>query len=301
MAGAAVFRYAARVDKRWTEEAVLRESERWVHLPREGKRIADGRRLLVYLPDPWDMSRVWRSRVADEEEADDLIRETVGEVRAAGGGRVLWHTGDRVAPSFMDRCLARHGFRTTEELEVLAFFLADGREQRLPRMGVSENLSVGLVRDAEALRKALRVDSEVFRSPPPAGGEFAEYEGELEKLRRRERGAPTREDASIAMRFVACVSPPPRPGGEDPCDIVAAAGAQVAGETLRLWGAATRPAFRGRGAYGALVLERCRVGRHLGATRALAKANVATSGPMLKRAGFRPIGTERRHVLEIPG
>jgi hypothetical protein len=66
-----------------------------------------------------------------------------------------------------------------------------------------------------------------------------------------------------------------------------------------LWGAATRQAIRGRGAYGALVLERCLVGRHLGATLALANANVATSSPMLKRAGFRPVGAGRRHVLEI--
>src|SRR5215203_3518689 len=81
--------------------------------------------------------------------------------------------------------------------------------------------------------------------------------------------------------------------------IVAAAGAQIAGETLRLWGAATRQTFRGRGAYGALVLERCRVGTRLGVTLALTKANISTSGPILKRAGFRPVGTERRYVLEI--
>lgn len=55
-------------------------------------------------------------------------------------------------------------------------------------------------------------------------------------------------------------------------------------DTLRLWGATTREEFRGRGAYGALVLERCKVGRELGATLALTKANVATSGPMLERA-----------------
>jgi hypothetical protein len=73
----------------------------------------------------------------------------------------------------------------------------------------------------------------------------------------------------------------------------------LVGETLRLWGAGTLRTFRGRGAYGALVVERCRVGRHLGATLALDKANIATSGPILKRAGFRPFGTERRHVLEI--
>ena len=211
----------------------------------------------------------------------------------------MWHTGDRVAPPFMDGCLARYGFRTTEKLEVLAFLLVDGREQRLPRISFPEDLSVELVRDADLLGEALRVDSEVFRSPPPTGGEFAEYSGELEKLRRQERGEFSGGGVSLAMRFAAYAKPPPPTGRDDPRGIVAAAGAQVVGETLRLWGAATRQTYRGRGAYGALVLQRCLVGRHLGATLALAKANVATSGPILKRAGFRPYGTELRHVLEI--
>jgi hypothetical protein len=298
-ASAALLRYSACVDERWTEDAVLRESERWVHVPRDGRCIEDERRLLVHLPKRWGMSRVWRSWATDEERASDLIEETVGEVRAAGGGRISWHTGDRVAPKFMDECLARHGFRTTEKLEVLAFVLVNGQEQRLPRIGVPEELSVELVRDAEVLREALCVDSEVFRSPPPTGGEFAEYAGELEKLRRRERGEHSRVGASLAMRFAAYGNASLPSGAGKPRGIVAAAGAQVVGETLRLWGAATRRTFRGRGAYGALVLERCRVGRHLGATLALTKANVASSASILKRAGFRPVGTERRHVLEI--
>ena len=217
----------------------------------------------------------------------------------SGGSRILWHTGDRVAPTFMDECLAGHGFRTSEKLEILAFFLVNGQEQRLPRMSVPEDLSVELVRDAEVLREALRVDSEVFRSPPPTGEEFAEYAGELKKLRRRERGEHSRVGASLAVRFAAYVNASPPSGAGNPRYIVAAAGAQVVGETLRLWGAATRQMFRGRGAYGSLVLERCRVGRYLGATLTLTKANVATSGSILKRAGFRPVGTERRHVLEI--
>jgi hypothetical protein len=245
------------------------------------------------------MSRVWRSWAADEERASDLIEDTVGEVRAAGGGRILWHTGDRVAPPFMDECLARHGFRTTEKLEVLAFVLVDGQEQQLPRISVPEDLSEELVREVEVLREVLHVDSEVFRSPLPTGGEYVEYAGELEKLRRRERGESSSEGSSLAMRFAAYSNPPLPSGGDNSRGIVAAAGAQVVGKTLRLWGAATRLMFRRRGAYGALVLERCRVGRHLGATLALTKANVATSGSLLKRAGFCCFGTERRHVLEI--
>jgi hypothetical protein len=101
------------------------------------------------------------------------------------------------------------------------------------------------------------------------------------------------------MRFVAHMNYPPGYEGESPLCTVAAAGAQLVGETLRLWGAGTRRAFRGRGAYSTLVLERCRVGRHLGATLVLAKANVATSAPILECAGFYTVGVERRHVLEI--
>jgi len=242
---------------------------------------------------------VWRSWAADEEQADDLIEETAGEARAAGRRRVLWHTGDLVAPPFMDERLARHGFRKNEDLKVLAFVLVNGQEQQLPRMRDPEYLFVEQVRCAGALDEALRVDEEVFGSPPPTGGEFAEHAGELEELRRRERGGRTDDGASVAMRFVAHMNSPPRCEGESPLCTVAAAGAQIVGETLRLWGAGTRRAFRGRGAYGALVLERCRVGRHLGATLALAKANVATSAPIRERAGFYPVGVERRHVLEI--
>jgi hypothetical protein len=139
-AGPTLLRYSARVGESWTEEAVLRESERWVHVPLDGRCIQDERRLLVYLPEHWGTTRVWRSWAANEAQASDLIEETVGEVRAAGGGRILWHSGDRVDPPFMDSCLARHGFRTTENLEVLAFFLVNGQEQRMPRISVPGGL-----------------------------------------------------------------------------------------------------------------------------------------------------------------
>lgn len=87
--------------------------------------------------------------------------------------------------------------------------------------------------------------------------------------------------------------------GNDARRAVAAAGAEIAGETVRLWGAGTLEGFRGRGAYQALVAERCRLAHSLGATLALTKANASTSAPILKRAGFRPVAGERRHVLEL--
>jgi hypothetical protein len=143
------------------------------------------------------------------------------------------------------------------------------------------------------------VDSEVFGSPSPSVGEIAEYAGELEKLRRLESGESLGEDASLALRFAASTDVVSGHEGDDTRRVIAAAGAQLVGKTLRSWGAATRKEFRRMGAYRALVLERCRIGMDLGATLALTKANVATSSSILKRAEFRQVGTERRHVLEI--
>ena len=267
--------------------------------PPDGTPLEDEQRLLVHLPRRWGQSRVWRSWVPDEERAGELIEDTIGAVRAADGGRLVWHTGEGISPPFMDECLARRGFQTTEELAVLAFSLVDGLEPRLPWLGVPEGVTAELVRSADGLREALLVDSEVFSSPPPSGEEFAEYARELEKLDLRNHGESLEEDPSLALRFLALVDADSGHRGDKTRQACGAAGAQIVGETLRLWGAATREAFRGRGAYRALVLERCRVGIELGATLALTKANIATSSPTLERAGFRVVARERRHALEV--
>ena len=73
----------------------------------------------------------------------------------------------------------------------------------------------------------------------------------------------------------------------------------MTGKTARLWGAGTLPGHRSRGAYRALVMERCRHARALGATLALTKANTASSAPILRNAGFRPVASERRYALKI--
>ncbi len=74
----------------------------------------------------------------------------------------------------------------------------------------------------------------------------------------------------------------------------------MTGKTARLWGAGTLPGHnRGRGAYRALVVERCRHAHALGATLALSKANTASSAPILRNAGFRTVASERRYALKI--
>ena len=273
----------------WTDEAILRESGRWTHVPRGGLLVEDGRRFLVHLPG--GASRVWRSRAVSEGEAEALIRETLEEARAAGGTRLIWHTGDPMAPPFMDDLLLEHGFRISEELEVLAFELGDDPEPRMPRLGDTAHVSVCVARDVEDLRRALRVESEVFATPAPTEGELSEFVDELGKPDLRRRGL-LGEEEPLAFRSLAFAKE--IAGG----DAIASAGAQIAGATLRLWGAGTLRPYRGRGAYRALVTGRCRVGHALGATLALTKANASTSAPTLKAAGFRHITRERRLVFD---
>ena len=88
-----------------------------------------------------------------------MIRETIEEVRASGGGRLVRHTGDRVSPTFMNALPPRYGFERTE---VLAFELDDPRP-RLPRLDVpTALLCAALVRDEAGIRKAHAVESRIL-------------------------------------------------------------------------------------------------------------------------------------------
>lgn len=80
---------------------------------------------------------------------------------------------------------------------------------------------------------------------------------------------------------------------------VGAAGVTVVGRTARLWGGAVVPAARGRGVYRAMLQARLDLAVGRGATMALVKGRVATSGPILRRAGFHGYGEERSYRLSV--
>ncbi len=67
-------------------------------------------------------------------------------------------------------------------------------------------------------------------------------------------------------------------------------GLAVVGPVARFWGSGILPAYRGRGTYGALVRARRKEAVRQGAEIALVTARLETSGPILKRRGFRALG-----------
>ncbi len=283
-----------RTNGRWTEGAILRESESWVHVPPSGVLDKDAARLLVHLPtERGASSRVWRSR-PDRAGAEALILRTIEESRAAGATRLVWHTGDAVSPPLMDDLLPQHGFEKTEDLDVLAFELGTPREPKLPDLRFPPGVRAWLARDEPDLNRANAVEDAVSPTSPRDTADTRAYLLGLSNLVPGQRRPD--DAASPVLRYLASVQNPETEGWED----AATAGAEVAGETVRLWGAGTLPGHRGRGAYRALVVERCRHAQTLGATLALAKANTASSSPILRAAGFRRVATERRYALEMP-
>ncbi len=282
----------------WTDGTILRESEAWVHVPPSGVLVEDAARLLVHLPTRRGASsRVWRSR-PDRKGAEALILRTIEEARAAGATRLVWHTGDAVSPPFMDDLLPQHGFEKTEDLDVLAFEFGTDREPKMPDLYVPAGVRVWLVRDEPDLQRANAVEAAVFPTSSWDRADTRAYLLGLSNLDLDQEALDQQhpdEAVSYVLRYLASVRNPEHEGWED----AATAGAEVAGETVRLWGAGTPSGHRGRGAYRALVMERCRHAKALGATLALAKANTASSSPILRAAGFRPVATERRYALRM--
>ena len=73
----------------------------------------------------------------------------------------------------------------------------------------------------------------------------------------------------------------------------------MAAGVARLWGGAVVPAARGRGIYRAVLAERLSYAVTHGASMALVKGKIDTSGPILRRAGFTAFGQEPNYDVPL--
>jgi GNAT superfamily N-acetyltransferase len=96
-------------------------------------------------------------------------------------------------------------------------------------------------------------------------------------------------DDDSGGRFIAYVDGEPAGVG----------GWTLAGDVCRLWGGGTHSAFRGRGAYRAVLEARLRTARAAGATLGLTHGVVGTSSPILRRIGFTRYGETRQLAVDV--
>ena len=260
----------------WTAAEVRAAAAEWVWVPPDAEQVVTTDYQLIaypaYFQQPTQVA--WS---AGSRQADQLVDEVLGQARAWGRDSVYWWVRPDTRPNDTEEVLLARGGSLAETVQVLAYDMTGG----LPDLSLNSAAEAELVTDERTLRASHQVSAEVWdehreRTPAVIAGELADARQSVQ--------------SGADFRIVVFIDGEP----------AAAGGCGVVGLVARLWGAGTLPRFRGRGAYRALLAERMRLARGYGATLALVKGKVDTSGPILRRAGFTPYGEERAYFLPVP-
>jgi len=218
-------------------------------------------------------AQVTRSRTG--RAVTEIIDEVVARVRRWHLPGVAWWVSSATVPPDTEAVLRARGGKRIDAVRILAREL-DGDPADL---AVPADVSVELVADERAFRAASMITVRGWGRKEPAGAaltrEFAQAIRDLETW--------------SSFRLLASV------GGEP----AACGGCTLRDEVAHLWGAVTLREYRRRGAYRAVLAERLRLARAHGATLALVKGRIETSGPILHRAGFTEYDEERCFWLPL--
>lgn len=256
----------------WTRAQVLHAAAEWIWVPEGAERADTPEYLLVAYPDHFASStQVLWSRTTRPLAA--VIEEVSQRVRGWGRQYVDWNVTGDSQPADTAEQLGRRGYQRTETVDVLA---ADV-EVALTLLDPPRGVEVQPVEDERGIRALGIIDHEAFGADPPAD----------ERIAWGVRNLALHTDPG-SFRYIGYVD------GE----AATQGGCTVVGEVAQLWGAATRPAFEGRGLYRTMLDVRLRRAAELGARVALVKGRVSTSGPILQRAGFTAYGQE--YVYRVP-
>lgn len=254
---------------------MLDAAARWTWEP-DGSRIRDGELYLIQRP-VWVRSHVAVERVRSSRPASELVSEASACAREWGDHALEWAVSDRDDLDIPRELVAR-GAEVVEQLDVLALPLGDAVAADAPA-----DVEVHRVETRDDVIAIGGINATVWDNAPM---DDARVDAVLDEVRRGiTDGTGFRVVASLEGRPVSVGGATLAPG--------------LRGTVARLWGAATLEEARGRGAYRAVLAERLRLAAEAGATLALVKGRIATSAPILLRAGFRRYGGERRFRLPL--
>ena len=253
-----------------TRAEILQASAAWVWFPR-GSEQDDTELQLVRYPERFG-GGVRASAVRSTADAAAVLDRAIDRTREWGESRLTFWTNAADQPDLE----AEFRRRRADHVDTVEVFARDVAE---PVVAVPEGVDAEVVRTMEQVRDMDAVNVPVWEQQPLDEEDMrAEFDEVVSAL---EAGTHVRVLARLHGRAVST-------GG---CTIVDG--------FARLWGAATLPDARGRGAYRAVLAERLRVAATLGATTALVKGRTATSAPILARAGFLRFGEERAYRLHV--
>jgi hypothetical protein len=223
-------------------------------------------------------AQVTRSR--SERAAAEVIGEVAGRVREWGSPGVAWWVSSATRPPDTEAALRAAGGKQIDAVQILARELNGDDDGP----AVPGDVSVELVDGERAFRSASAVAVRGWGRKEPSGAALAREYAEVVR------------DLAAWSSFRVLASVRGHPAAVGGCTLH---GEVAQAKSALLWGAVTLREHRRRGAYRAVLAERLRLARAHGATLALVKGRVETSGPILLRAGFAGYGEERCYWLPL--
>ena len=239
--------------------------------------LTDDYRLIRYpdwaLDPAFPAAQVTRSRTG--RAVAEILDEVAVRVRRWHLPGVAWWVSSETAPPDTEAVLRARGGTRIDAVRILARELDSDPAD----LAVPGDVTVELVAGERAFLAASMITARGWGRKDPAGDALAREFAKT--VRDLETWSSFRILASVAGEPAAC-------GG---CTLHA--------EVAHLHGAVTLREYRRRGAYRAVLAERLRLARSRGATLALVKGRVETSGPILLRAGFTEYDEERCYWLPV--
>lgn len=252
-------------------DEILRASAAWVWFPRGSEQQKTDLQLVRH-PARFG-GGVKASQVGSERSAAEVLEYAIDRTRAWGENELTFWTNASDSPD-LEAELQRRGARHFDTVAVLARPIAG------TSIDVPDEVTAEVVRTEEQFREVDRINVAVWEHQSALTDDALREELDeiAESLASGTGGRVLSRVDGVAVSTGGCT---------------------IADGFVRLWGAATLPEARGRGAYRAVLDGRLRLGAEMGATTALVKGRIATSAPILARAGFEPLGDERGYVLTV--
>jgi hypothetical protein len=257
-----------------TAESVAAASAAWVWVPDNATVVETDEYAIARMPDYYEYPlSVNTFRPAGP--LGEAVDRVLGRAREFGLPKVRWQV--RLEdPAGLAAALEARGGRVALALDVLAYDLAGGRPALPPP---AADVTTRWATDFATARDGSAVQAAAFGDEMPPDERIATNAG---------RDAANVPAGAGGMLVAYVAGAPAGAGGVTVAD----------GGVARLWGGSVVPAARGLGVYRAVLHERLGYAVTHGATMALVKGKVDTSGPILRRAGFAAFGQEP--LYDIP-